>query len=105
MAIAVAVFSSLFICSYFPLGDALSLNYYDKTCPSVESIITNTVKEAFAEDKTVPAAVLRMHFHDCFIRVLNLALLTLPAYFNLMSSCVNFMFVYIQLTVKFLFLL
>ncbi|KNA09548.1 hypothetical protein SOVF_152660 [Spinacia oleracea] len=68
MAIAVAVFSSLFICSYFPLGDALSLNYYDKTCPSVESIITNTVKEAFAEDKTVPAAVLRMHFHDCFIR-------------------------------------
>ncbi|XP_010680401.1 peroxidase 64 [Beta vulgaris subsp. vulgaris] len=64
----VAIFSSLLICSVIAISDALSTNYYDKTCPSVESIVSNTVKEAFQADKTVPAAVLRMHFHDCFIR-------------------------------------
>ncbi|KAF3969436.1 hypothetical protein ACB098_01G121900 [Castanea mollissima] len=48
--------------------NALSLNYYDKTCPRLESTITSAVKNAMINDKTVPAALLRMHFHDCFIR-------------------------------------
>lgn len=52
-----------------PLGSALSLNYYDKTCPSAESIVTKTVKSAAMKDRTVLAALLRMHFHDCFLRV------------------------------------
>ncbi|KAJ4836912.1 Peroxidase 64 [Turnera subulata] len=49
-------------------GNALSLNYYEKTCPDVETVVTEAVKKAMAKDKTVPAALLRMHFHDCFIR-------------------------------------
>ncbi|CAJ2635832.1 peroxidase 64-like [Trifolium pratense] len=49
-------------------GNSLSYNYYEKTCPDVEFIIAKTVKAATASDKTVPAALLRMHFHDCFIR-------------------------------------
>lgn len=68
MAVAVAVLISVLICSAFTPGDALSLNYYDKSCPDAESIVLNVVREAFTEDKTVPAAMLRMHFHDCFIR-------------------------------------
>ncbi|XP_071930680.1 peroxidase 64-like isoform X2 [Coffea arabica] len=51
-----------------PFAAALSTNYYDHTCPEVESIITRVVKKAMMNDKTVPAALLRMHFHDCFIR-------------------------------------
>ncbi|CAI0435095.1 unnamed protein product [Linum tenue] len=47
---------------------SLSLNYYDKTCPNFESAVTNAVKKAMKNDRTVPAAILRMHFHDCFIR-------------------------------------
>lgn len=78
----VAIFSSLLICSVIAISDALSTNYYDKTCPSVESIVSNTVKEAFQADKTVPAAVLRMHFHDCFIRVWN---------WHYLSTVINFM--------------
>ncbi|KAG6647195.1 hypothetical protein CIPAW_07G062100 [Carya illinoinensis] len=49
-------------------ADSLSLNYYEKTCPNAESIVTNAVKSAMSKDKTVPAALLRLHFHDCFIR-------------------------------------
>ncbi|GAB4848436.1 hypothetical protein Ancab_040142 [Ancistrocladus abbreviatus] len=65
---AVATVSMLLVCSIVPLGAALSLNYYEKTCPGAESAITNAVKKAIMSDKTVPAALLRMHFHDCFIR-------------------------------------
>ncbi|KAF3627564.1 Peroxidase 64 [Capsicum annuum] len=47
---------------------ALSSNYYDQTCPNAEATITKVVKKAMLNDKTVPAALLRMHFHDCFVR-------------------------------------
>lgn len=48
---------------------ALSPHYYDHTCPQADHIVTNAVKKAMSNDKTVPAALLRMHFHDCFVRV------------------------------------
>ncbi|KAL0391870.1 UNVERIFIED_CONTAM: Peroxidase 64 [Sesamum radiatum] len=48
--------------------NALSVNYYHQTCPTAESIVANVVHEATTNDKTVPAALLRTHFHDCFIR-------------------------------------
>ncbi|KAK2427049.1 peroxidase [Trifolium repens] len=47
---------------------SLSVNYYEKTCHDLEYIVLKTVKDATAKDKTVPAALLRMHFHDCFVR-------------------------------------
>lgn len=49
-------------------GNALSLNYYVNTCPGAEFAIADAVVKAFLKDKRVPAALLRMHFHDCFIR-------------------------------------
>ncbi|POO00805.1 Peroxidase [Trema orientale] len=69
MAFGVALFSSILIFLVFSSGvNALSLNYYAKTCPDVELIVTNAVKAAVSRDKTIPATLLRMHFHDCFIR-------------------------------------
>lgn len=64
-----------FVLLVFPLSSpvsALSSNYYDQTCPQLEHAVTNAVKKAMINDKTVPAALLRMHFHDCFVRVTNL---------------------------------
>ncbi|XP_041019669.1 peroxidase 64-like [Juglans microcarpa x Juglans regia] len=66
MAAIVAV--ALFILFISSSVNALSLNYYDKTCPRLDSTVTTAVKKAIKNDKTVPAALLRMHFHDCFIR-------------------------------------
>lgn len=60
---------SFFVFLFFTQGNALSLNYYEKTCPNVEDTITKVVTDAVKKDKTVPAALLRMHFHDCFLRV------------------------------------
>lgn len=49
--------------------NALMVDYYAETCPGVEEAVEEAVKKATANDNTVPAALLRMHFHDCFIRV------------------------------------
>ncbi|KAK6924532.1 hem peroxidase [Dillenia turbinata] len=68
MAAIAAILSLLLISSLTPSSNALSNNYYDKTCPDAESAITDAVRKAIGSDKTVPAALLRMHFHDCFIR-------------------------------------
>ncbi|XP_058725404.1 peroxidase 64-like [Vicia villosa] len=46
----------------------LSVDYYEHTCPHVDSIVAGAVHKATMNDKTVPSALLRMHFHDCFIR-------------------------------------
>lgn len=52
-----------------PLTKAvLDAHYYDKTCPQAESIIFQTLRNASLYDRKVPARILRMFFHDCFIR-------------------------------------
>ncbi|KAG5534544.1 hypothetical protein RHGRI_022609 [Rhododendron griersonianum] len=68
MDVTVTLLSSLIIFSITSIGSGLSLNYYDQKCPNAESIVANAVKDAMMKDQTVPAALLRMHFHDCFIR-------------------------------------
>ncbi|XVE69686.1 hypothetical protein DITRI_Ditri10aG0010900 [Diplodiscus trichospermus] len=66
-----AIVALAFALLMFPISSpvrALSSKYYDHSCPQLESIVTSAVKKAMLNDKTVPAALLRMHFHDCFIR-------------------------------------
>ncbi|KAM4122924.1 hypothetical protein ACB094_01G120500 [Castanea mollissima] len=65
---AILVALALFLLFSSSSVNALSVNYYEKTCPRLESTITSAVKNAMINGKTVPAALLRMHFHDCFIR-------------------------------------
>ncbi|CAN8302225.1 unnamed protein product [Cochlearia groenlandica] len=47
---------------------ALDAHYYDRSCPAAEKIILEAVKNATLFDPKVPARLLRMFFHDCFIR-------------------------------------
>lgn len=47
----------------------LDAHYYDQTCPQAEKIILGAVSDASMHDPKVPARILRMFFHDCFIRV------------------------------------
>ncbi|KAJ4850092.1 Peroxidase 66 [Turnera subulata] len=51
-----------------PSKAALHAHYYDQTCPQAEKIILDSVKNASLYDPKVPARILRMFFHDCFIR-------------------------------------
>lgn len=60
-----------------PSEAALDAHYYDRSCPVAEKIILETVKNATLYDPKVPARLLRMFFHDCFIRVCNFFLWSL----------------------------
>ncbi|KAK9989126.1 hypothetical protein SO802_029365 [Lithocarpus litseifolius] len=44
------------------------VGFYSTTCPRAESIVSSTVQCHFNSDHTVAAGLLRMHFHDCFMR-------------------------------------
>ncbi|KAE8657385.1 Peroxidase 27 [Hibiscus syriacus] len=46
----------------------LNLGYYHKTCPNAESIIRKTTYGFISRAPTLAAPLLRLHFHDCFVR-------------------------------------
>ncbi|KAI3450954.1 hypothetical protein Pfo_007619 [Paulownia fortunei] len=51
----------------YGVANGLSMNYYIMACPFAEGIIKNTVNRALLSDPTLAAALVRMHFHDCFV--------------------------------------
>ncbi|KAK1263690.1 Cationic peroxidase SPC4 [Acorus gramineus] len=73
------LFSStlLFLLISFPCSDAqtapplvkgLSYTFYKSTCPNLESIIRTQLQTAFKSNIGLAAALLRVHFHDCFVQ-------------------------------------
>ncbi|KAK6134850.1 hypothetical protein DH2020_031391 [Rehmannia glutinosa] len=46
----------------------LRTNFYRRTCPNVESIVNQTTARFISRAPSLAAALLRMHFHDCFVR-------------------------------------
>ncbi|CAJ1963553.1 unnamed protein product [Sphenostylis stenocarpa] len=45
----------------------LVVGFYSNTCPQVDSIVRDVVREAVLDDSTFAAVLLRLHFHDCFV--------------------------------------
>ncbi|KAL5987632.1 hypothetical protein ACLOJK_035382 [Asimina triloba] len=50
-----------------PGAGSLSNDAYQTSCPNVEAIVLAAVEEAVANDPRMPASLLRLHFHDCFV--------------------------------------
>ncbi|XP_052728567.1 peroxidase 66-like [Vigna angularis] len=49
----------------------LKVGFYDSSCPKAESIVNKLVQNRFDRDKTITAALLRLHFHDCAVRIVT----------------------------------
>ncbi|KAF5941562.1 hypothetical protein HYC85_019204 [Camellia sinensis] len=45
----------------------LRIGAYRDSCPEAETIIFSWVERAVTEDPRMPASLLRLHFHDCFV--------------------------------------
>ncbi|ONK74703.1 uncharacterized protein A4U43_C03F9270 [Asparagus officinalis] len=66
---ATALYITLLLLSH-TISTALSLelHFYRKSCPRAELIVKSVLQRHVKKDPSIPAGLLRLHFHDCFIR-------------------------------------
>ncbi|CAH2077920.1 unnamed protein product [Thlaspi arvense] len=73
--------AALFVLFCFLVPSALAqlrFGFYGRSCPRAESIVRNVVNNRFRRDRSITAALLRMQFHDCFVRGCDASLLIDP---------------------------
>ncbi|KAJ6683489.1 hypothetical protein OIU85_007202 [Salix viminalis] len=46
----------------------LQMGFYSKSCPNAEKIVQDYVNSHIHNAPSLAASILRMHFHDCFVR-------------------------------------
>ncbi|XP_068642511.1 peroxidase 72-like [Aristolochia californica] len=58
------------VLAFLPLcfSDYLYPHFYEHSCPKVEEIVKSVVAKAVAKQARNAASIIRLHFHDCFVK-------------------------------------
>jgi len=56
-------------------GKKLDPHFYDQSCPHAQHIVASIVGKAHHQDPRMAASLLRLHFHDCFVKGCDASLL------------------------------
>ncbi|KAF6152244.1 hypothetical protein GIB67_005898 [Kingdonia uniflora] len=70
-------FELLIVCESSDQGP-LILNFYSKTCSKAEGIVSSIILRRVAANPVLGAKLLRLHFHDCFVRGCDASILLDP---------------------------
>ncbi|XP_042428820.1 peroxidase 5-like [Zingiber officinale] len=66
--LVVALAMALWISGAMRAEAQFKVGFYSQSCPRAEAIVKEEIEKALADDEGVGADLLRMHFHDCFVR-------------------------------------
>ena len=76
MAQSMSFFMVIVLLAFAPIclssktyGGYLFPQFYDRSCPQAKEIVKSIVAKAIAKETRMAASLLRLHFHDCFVRV------------------------------------
>nr|XP_043608231.1 peroxidase 3-like [Erigeron canadensis] len=63
-----ALFLVIIIKSGSSVGGDLQMGFYGSSCPKAEKIVQDYVNQHIPNAPSLAATLIRMHFHDCFVR-------------------------------------
>ena len=69
MAALIVVLVSAAAASGAVAAGGLDTDFYSKTCPHVQEIVRDEMVKILKEAPSLAGPLLRLHFHDCFVRV------------------------------------
>ncbi|EOX90971.1 Peroxidase superfamily protein [Theobroma cacao] len=68
IVLSLLAIAPLCLCGKTIAGGYLYPQFYDHSCPKAQEIVKYIVAKAVAKEARMAASLLRLHFHDCFVK-------------------------------------